>query len=86
MSHPSDKAELAKWMGYDNVEQMDAEHDGLHYILTQSFNLPSYSLAIANGLELSHEEWMIANYEEDAVLYLQRWLQHIRKFRKGIIE
>lgn len=77
--HPSDKEELAQWMGYDSVSSMDADHDRLHELLSDLLAVPSYSMKVKNGENLTHSEWMIANYEEDAVLNVQRWLQQLRK-------
>lgn len=77
------KTERAAWMGYDTPEEMDAEHDELHRWLCYLFDIPSYSMIIAEGGNLPHEEYCIANYEEDAVLHVQRWLQRYRKLKQN---
>jgi hypothetical protein len=69
-------------MGYPSVEEMDADHDDLHSRLCSLLGVASYSLAVRDGERLSQEEWMIANYEEDAVLCVQRWLRMERKNRR----
>lgn len=71
------KEETAEWLGYDTVEAMDRDHDKLHTNLAAFFGVTSYSMALANGAYLSHEDYTLANYEEDAVLHVQRWLRHI---------
>lgn len=79
MSHPSNREELAEWMGYSSVAEMDADHDRLHERLSDLLGVHSYSMDIKSGKQLSHERWMLANYEEDAVINVQRWLQMLRK-------
>lgn len=80
--HPlDDKAALAEWMGYDTVEAMDADHDRLHFRLSNVLGVPSHSMRQARGEVLSREEWTVANLEEDAVLNVQRWLKHIDKLK-----
>lgn len=80
LSHPlGSKQELAEWMGYETVEEMDAEHDSLHLALCVAFRSPSYSIMIANGRPVTPEEETLAKLEEHAVLMVQRWLQHLRK-------
>lgn len=75
------KLDLATWMGYNTIEEMDKDHDDLHTRLCEAFDVPSYSMIIANGGTLPHDEYCLANYEEDAVLHVQRWLQMIRRDR-----
>jgi hypothetical protein len=70
--------ETAEWMGYPSVEAMNIEHDDLHRKLCAWLGLPSYSLLIAEGHQVSHEQATLAAYEEDAVLNLQRFIQHSR--------
>lgn len=71
--HPSDKNELAEWMG-TTVEEMDAVHDALHEKICSCLGIKSYSLAVRDGEELTHDEWCVANFEEEAILNVQRWL------------
>lgn len=67
--------QTAEWMGYSSIDPMNAEHDDLHRRLCEWLRVPSYSMMVAEGKTLTHEQWMAANYEEDAVLYLQRFIQ-----------
>lgn len=73
------KEETAAWMGYDTVEQMDAEHDELHRKLCDWIKLPSWSMRQAKGEKLTPGEQMMACYEEDAVLNVQRFRQMARR-------
>jgi hypothetical protein len=68
------KEETAAFIGC-SVEEMDRDHDDIHRGLCKLLDVKSYSMAVANREQLTHEEWEIANYEEDAVLYVQRWLR-----------
>lgn len=78
----ADKAQTAAWMGYPpgltGIAAMDALHDPLHAFLAASLGLPSLSLRIASGEALSGPERILAGLEEDAVLVVQRWVQHMR--------
>lgn len=77
------KKELAKWMGYDSVEEMDDEHDITHELLCEWGNVMSYSHAVRDGYTLTDEQYRIAAMEEQAVLLVQRWLQHVRKMNES---
>jgi hypothetical protein len=77
--HSSSQEETAEWMGYDSVEDMNADHDKLHEWLCDVAKMYSYSLAVRDGLPLTDKQKEIAWYEEDAVLHVQRWLQMNRK-------
>lgn len=71
------QAEIADWMGYvgtDAVAQMNSHHDRLHEALAQLTGGPSHSLGVARGEVGDHDGWSLGNYEEDAVLHLQRYL------------
>lgn len=61
----------ADWIGC-SVEQMNAQHDKLHQALCDWLGIESQALRVARGENLTHEEYCLANYEEDAVLHLQR--------------
>ena len=72
------QSETAKWMGYgDDIDAMNAVHDPLHEAVTKWLNVPSYALANARGETLTPEQMQLAYYEEDAILHLQRFMQHI---------
>ena len=66
-------------MGYDSVEEMDEDHDLTHEAICERLGVRSYSLAVRDGLTLTDEQYRIATMEEQAILCIQRWLQHIRK-------
>ena len=76
--------ETAKWMGYDSVADMNAEHDNLHAKICNFLEIPSYALKVAKGENLTYEEYCIANYEEDAVLMLQRFIQQYNNYRSNL--
>jgi len=77
----ADKAQTAAWMGYPpglkGIVAMDEHHDPLHADLAAWLGIPSFSLRIASGEDLSGPERLLAGLEEDAVLMLQRYLQHV---------
>lgn len=76
--HWEDQLTLAEWLGYgENTWQMNQDHDCLHELLAEAFGYESLSLKLAKGESLNHEDYTLANLEEEAVLYLQRFL--IRK-------
>lgn len=80
----ADKATTAQWMGYgDDIAGMDREHDFWHRSLAKWLGLPSYSMRVAAGEDLSHGERVLAGLEEDAVLMLQRYVQHRRLAARG---
>ena len=68
-----EQREIAAWLGC-SVERMNAEHDALHARLARWTGLPSRSLRIAAGGTLPPKEAEVAALEEDAVLYVQRYL------------
>lgn len=68
---------MAQWMGC-SVEEMNSTHDGLHAELCQWFGATSFSLLMAQGVELTPERRHLAELEEAAVLATQRWLQGIK--------
>lgn len=68
-----EQADIAAWLGC-SVERMNAEHDALHARLSRWTGIPSQSLRIVAGEKLTPEEREIAALEEDAVLYVQRYL------------
>jgi hypothetical protein len=70
--------EMASWIGC-TVEEMNADHDRLHEWLADMTGLHSYSMDVAYEIPLTDEEFQLANYEEDAVLNLQRYLYQARK-------
>jgi hypothetical protein len=79
--HPvGDKAALADWMGYETVEQMDADHDPLHRLLAERLDAPSYSAKVAAGERMTPQEDDLARMEEAAVLHVQRWLRHLKNY------
>lgn len=73
------KATTAEWMGYgDDIAALDAHHDPLHVEMAAWLGLPSLSLKEASGEALSGPERVLAGLEEDAVLMVQRYVQHMR--------
>lgn len=75
----ADKATTAQWMGYgQDIAEMDRCHDWWHKALAKWLGLPSFSMRVAAGEDLSHDERVLAGLEEDAVLMLQRYVQHRR--------
>jgi len=69
---------MADWIGARSVEEMNAAHDSLHAELCQWMGVTSFSLLMAQGVELTTEREALADLEEAAVLHVQRWLQHIK--------
>jgi hypothetical protein len=67
--------ETADWMGYASIQAMNADHDNLHQALCDWLGLTSHALRVARGEKISYSDYCLANYEEDAVLHLQRFIQ-----------
>jgi hypothetical protein len=72
------KRDMARWMGCSSVEQMDDDHDPLHAELSQWMGATSYSLLLAQGVELPPKLRRLAELEENAVIAVQRWLQALK--------
>lgn len=70
---------MAEWMGC-SVERMNLHHDRLHNWLSERVGQPSYSLRKAAGEALTPEQNTLAAAEEDAVLYVQRYLCAAEQF------
>ena len=70
---------MARWMGYANADEMNAEHDPLHAQLAQWVGVTSFSLMEAQGIPLTLKQRRIAELEEGAVLHLQRWIANLRQ-------
>lgn len=66
-------AAMAEWLGC-SVDRMNAHHDDLHRWLSERAGQTSYSLRLSAGERLTPDESAVAAAEEDAVLYLQRFL------------
>lgn len=76
MTHEEEQKETARQLGYgDDVSAMNAEHDPLHRDLCKWLGIHSYAMDVADGLPLNHEQYTLANWEEDAVLAVQRLRQ-----------
>jgi hypothetical protein len=75
----STQAETAAWMGYETIDEMNAEHDPIHRALCGWLGLPSNSMRAAVGETLQGEDAALAAYEEDAVLHVQRFQQMARR-------
>jgi len=72
--HP--KLRTARLLGYgDDWQAMDRDHDRLHAALCRWLGVPSHALEIAAGQSLPFERHALANYEEDAVLFVQRLMR-----------
>lgn len=80
----SHKRDMAQWMGCSSVEQMDQDHDPLHAELTQWMGATSYSLLVAQGVDLPPPLRRLAELEENAVLHVQRWLQALKNAREDV--
>lgn len=82
MGQHMDKATTAKWMGYPvgltGIAEMDREHDPLHRRLCEWLGVTSQSMRDAAGEPLSPDQRKLACIEEDAVLHVQRFIQHAR--------
>jgi hypothetical protein len=64
------QADTAEWMG-TTVDQMNEEHDDIHQELCDMYGVKSHSLACRDSEPFDQQ---IAWHEEEAVLYVQRWL------------
>lgn len=77
-----DKAQTAAWMGYPaglvGIAALDRDHDPLHQRLCEWLGVRSHSMRDAAGEPLTHDERTLAAIEEDAVLNVQRFIQHAR--------
>ena len=82
IDNPS-QAQTAEWMGYPSVANMNADHDSYHARLCAWLGIPSASLKIARGEPVTSTERERADYEEQAVLHLQRFVQQSRNM--GVI-
>jgi hypothetical protein len=68
----NDKATTARRLGYgDDIAAMDRDHDPLHRAVCAWLGVPSHSLRVAAGEQLTPEEQRLAWIEESAVLELQ---------------
>lgn len=77
-AHPDqDSSDMADRLGYgSDVAAMTREHDALHSQLMDWLGQPySYSLMIAAGEPV---DWTISNYEEAAVLAIQKLKQALK--------
>ena len=70
------QAATARWMGYPDAAGMNADHDDLHRALCRWLGVTSHAMRIAAGESLSREDHTLANLEEDAVMYLQKFMRH----------
>lgn len=68
-----EQAAMAAWVGC-SVERMNAHHDKLHRWIADRVGRQSYSLLWSQGRELTPDESAVAAAEEDAVLYIQRYI------------
>jgi hypothetical protein len=72
-----DKATTARRLGYGgDIAGMDRDHDPLHRALCAWLGVPSHSLRVAAGEQLTPEEQQLAWIEEGAVLEVQRLMRH----------
>lgn len=71
-SFEAHQREVAAWLGTD-VATMNRDHDRWHAALCRWLNVESLALGIAQGDGIPIEGHRLANYEEDAVLFLQRF-------------
>ncbi|GAA4015378.1 hypothetical protein GCM10022280_12640 [Sphingomonas swuensis] len=73
---------MAEWLGCETVEEMNNAHDGLHAELAQWMGATSFSLLMAQGVALTPERQALAALEEEAVLFVQRWLQGLKNAKE----
>jgi hypothetical protein len=66
------QAEMARWLGHESVDAMNAAHDPLHHALCAWLGIESQSLRQSAGEELTNEELTQAAIEENAVLWVQK--------------
>lgn len=76
------RGDMAAWLGCD-LAALDSDHDPLHANLCQWAGAPSYSLMIAQGIDLPEAKRRLADLEEYAVLGVQRWLNHLAAEGEG---
>lgn len=74
-SFEAHQAEMAVWLGCD-VDTMNSLHDPLHVALCRWLGVESYAMREAGGAKLGHWEACLASLEEEAVLCVQRFMQH----------
>lgn len=72
-SFESHQREMAAWVGC-TVDEMNAAHDTLHRELTAWLGTQSLALKQAAGEQLTAEEQALADFEEEAVLHVQRFM------------
>jgi hypothetical protein len=75
-SHDEHQAEMARWLGHSNVDEMNRHHDRGHVSLARWLGVTSHALREASGAHLNREEAMLAGLEEDALLSLTRYANH----------
>lgn len=69
------QAATARWMGYETADELNQHHDPLHRALAEWAGVPSHAMLDADNRP---HDGTLAALEEDAVLRVQRWLQHAR--------
>lgn len=67
------QADMADWMGC-SVDALNAAHDPLHRSMAAWLGLTSHAMRDAAGEALTPSEADLAAYEEQAVLYAQRYI------------
>lgn len=75
-------AAMAEWLGC-SIERMEAHHDHLHRWLAERVGHPSYSLKASAGERLTPDQAAVAAAEEDAVLYVQKYLCAAERITEG---
>jgi len=75
-SHEDHQADMARWMGYLDTAALNRDHDPLHHALAGWLGIPSHAMRQAAGEALTSDEAMLASLEEEAVLHVQRWMNH----------
>ena len=78
-----EQAAMAEWMGC-SVERMNAHHDPLHRWIAERIGHPSYSLLASEGRTLTPDESAVAAAEENAVLYVQKYLCAAERLRRAV--
>lgn len=70
------QAEMAKWAGYPDARSLNRDHDPLHLAVCDWLGVTSHSMRAADGEPLTRDERLLAAFEEEAVLMLQRFMRH----------
>jgi hypothetical protein len=68
------KEETAKWLGHESVLEMESYRETLRLQLCSMFGVHSYGKDLKQGRKLDGKKADLVVAEEDAIMYVQRWL------------